>query len=182
MNKVGILTFSDVENYGAVLQAFALQKTIQELGYEVEHIRYVEHKEEGTTNNFSTYYNVLKNNKFQLGHYLKTRSFNHNTSKKFQEFGLKRLNKSRLTAYSMSDLCEQECNYSAIVTGSDMVWSDIGQNLDAFYLQFAPREKRISYAPSITGTEGYSDEIGKKIYWSRYKFRTSSTCDRWSVR
>lgn len=38
--KVGILTFHDAHNYGAVLQAYALKKYIQKLGYEVKIINY----------------------------------------------------------------------------------------------------------------------------------------------
>ncbi len=38
--KVGILTFHDAHNYGAVLQAYALKKYIQKLGHEVKIINY----------------------------------------------------------------------------------------------------------------------------------------------
>lgn len=36
MKKIGILTFHDVINYGAVLQAYALQRYLQESGYYVQ--------------------------------------------------------------------------------------------------------------------------------------------------
>ena len=38
--RVGILTFHDALNYGAVLQCYALQNTLMNLGYEVEVIDY----------------------------------------------------------------------------------------------------------------------------------------------
>lgn len=38
--KVGIITFHNVNNYGAVLQAYALQKTIRRLGFDCEIIDY----------------------------------------------------------------------------------------------------------------------------------------------
>ena len=40
MKKVGIITYHRAENFGAFLQCFALQKTIEELGYRVEVIDY----------------------------------------------------------------------------------------------------------------------------------------------
>ena len=40
MTRIGILTFHNTVNYGAVLQAYALQKTIENLGYEVSIIDY----------------------------------------------------------------------------------------------------------------------------------------------
>ena len=38
--KLGILTFHSVDNYGAVLQAFALQMYLKTLGHDVEIIDY----------------------------------------------------------------------------------------------------------------------------------------------
>ena len=38
--KIGILTFHDALNVGAVLQAFALQEYIEGLGYNIEFINY----------------------------------------------------------------------------------------------------------------------------------------------
>ena len=35
MKKVGIITYHDSINYGALLQTYALQKKIEDLGYEV---------------------------------------------------------------------------------------------------------------------------------------------------
>lgn len=40
MKKIGILTFQNANNYGAVYQAFALKKTVEKLGYEVGVINY----------------------------------------------------------------------------------------------------------------------------------------------
>ena len=38
--KVGILTFHDAHNYGAVLQAFALKKYIKNIGHDAKIINY----------------------------------------------------------------------------------------------------------------------------------------------
>lgn len=40
MNKVGIITFHGAHNYGSSLQAYALQKTISNLGYDCEIINF----------------------------------------------------------------------------------------------------------------------------------------------
>ena len=42
--KIGIITFHWGTNYGAVLQAFALQQYLERCGYEVEIINYVPFK------------------------------------------------------------------------------------------------------------------------------------------
>lgn len=38
--KVGLITLHRVVNYGSVLQAYALQEKIKELGYDIETIDY----------------------------------------------------------------------------------------------------------------------------------------------
>lgn len=40
MNKVGLMTWFSHNNYGSVLQAFALKKIIESHGYNVEFINY----------------------------------------------------------------------------------------------------------------------------------------------
>lgn len=44
MNKIGIITIDKVNNYGAELQAFALQKKLEKLGYACEIIDYLYYK------------------------------------------------------------------------------------------------------------------------------------------
>ena len=44
-----------------------------------------------------------------------------------------------------------------------MVWTPIGQNLEAYFLTFADKEKRFSYAPSMTGCHTYSPTNTNKI-------------------
>ena len=41
MKKVGIVTFHRALNYGAVLQSYALQKTVSSLGAECEIVDYI---------------------------------------------------------------------------------------------------------------------------------------------
>jgi len=40
--KIGILTFHGADNYGAVLQAYALKETVKTLGNDVEIINYIQ--------------------------------------------------------------------------------------------------------------------------------------------
>lgn len=62
----------------------------------------------------------------------------------------------------IEELSADESFYSGFITGSDMVWSDIGQNLDVYFLTFAPEYKRLSYAPSLTGRAGETEEEREK--------------------
>ena len=40
MKSIGIITIHKINNYGSVLQAYALQKVCEDLGYKVEIIDY----------------------------------------------------------------------------------------------------------------------------------------------
>lgn len=163
--KFGILTFYKAENYGAVLQAYALQKTIENFNVKVDHIQYSDQLY-GTTNlktsTIKKIKTILKLSDYNLIKYCKTRNASHQTSQKFIEFRKKNLSTS-IQNYSKQDIDAANSIYDGFICGSDMVWSDIGQDLEVYFLTFAPYEKRIAYAPSLTGTKNYSEEKNKKM-------------------
>lgn len=58
--KIGIVTFVKCDNYGAELQAYALQKKLNVLGYEAEVVDL--EKEQGVIeSSLSSYTNAIKN-------------------------------------------------------------------------------------------------------------------------
>lgn len=167
MAKIGMLTFYDVKNYGAALQAFALQSTVVSMGHDAEFIRYYEKKGEGSSKlGTKDYFRVLKNNDYSIKTYLTMRTIEHNKYDRFNEFCERYMKTSQKTYYNVEELRENEYLYDGFVTGSDMVWSDIGQNLDVYFLNFAPKNKRLSYAPSLTGREKENvEETNKYKNW-----------------
>ena len=50
MTRIGVMTFLHNDNYGSILQAWALQQTMKELGFEAEHIDYAPSKKEKLRN------------------------------------------------------------------------------------------------------------------------------------
>ena len=71
MADFGILTYYNVINYGAALQAFALQQAINDFGRTSEFIRYEDsHEKQITTRGFKLYFQILKNNNFSIRTYL----------------------------------------------------------------------------------------------------------------
>ena len=163
MKKIGMLTFYSEYNYGAMLQAYALQTKIKELGYSAEFIRFFDRKfkEEKPTNTICRVKKILKNLKsveFSIKKYIINRHIGERKYSLFDDFVERYISTSRNAYYSLEDLKKADNEYDAFVTGSDMVWSDIGQNLDAYFLTFASEGKRISYAPSLTGRENETVE------------------------
>jgi hypothetical protein len=162
MKKYAILTFHDAKNYGAALQMYALFITIKKMGYSPEILRYYDSDYLGASRRKRTFfdiYRLLKNNNFNLLPYIKTKTQRKLVKKKFDEFKNDYFVLSDKEYYSEKSLIEANKLYQGFITGSDMVWSDIGQNLSVFFLEFADQKKRISYAPSITGTEKFDEQM-----------------------
>lgn len=178
--KVGILNYQYSDhNYGAVLQAAALENIIHELGYSPEHIDYAPY------NKNSIQYKIKHG---FLGHLIKSalgkrKLFNYVTNKSvFEDFRLKWLNRTNEVYLTSQDLNKIKENYSAIVVGSDQVWRYnmhiSSYDSYAYFLQFASEKTiKISYAASF-GVDYWEktpdDEITKKISHSLAKFNAIS--------
>lgn len=160
MKKIGILTFYNAKNYGAALQAYALQQQIKAFGRESEFIRFIDNIN-STDEKLKGIRHYIRNFRlvnYRLKNYFLVRENGCETQHRFNDFVEHYMNISRQSFSTVSDLKREEKNYAAFVTGSDMVWSNIGQNLEAYFLQFTKSNKRLSYAPSLTGRDQESEE------------------------
>ena len=146
MTKIGILTYHNTTNYGALLQAFALQSKLKELGAECEIINYhcknIEDRESVTFPKFKK--NILD--------YLRAIKKYYKFSKKrkiMNDFIDKYVAISK-EEYRRDNIEESNKKYDKFVVGSDMVF-ELGINGGdmTFYLDFAQDKKRYSYAASL---------------------------------
>ncbi|WP_158231933.1 MULTISPECIES: polysaccharide pyruvyl transferase family protein [unclassified Sporosarcina] len=164
MKTVGIITFHNTINYGGILQTYALQKVIREMGYDVENINYV--------NNEKTYAKYSK--KRRILQYIWRNIFcplfgGAERKKKTNEFREKYIKLSK-NVHSIDGIVHPSVIYDMYITGSDQVWNfHLTGNDSAYFLDFAPREKkRVSYAASFgfsqlpdNQKERYSELISK---------------------
>ena len=162
--KIGIMTFYAVQNNGAALQAFALQQSLKKLGAEPELIRYFDRHNESVAVKETRWAKLVRNPKIIVGilfhpvRYRKLRGKSQENAQAYNKFRQKYLNVSVEPYYEYEDLYEANKLYQGFIAGSDMVWTPIGQNLTAYFLQFADKEKRFSYSPSLTGCVSFSKE------------------------
>lgn len=144
--KTGILTYHNTRNCGAVLQAYALQKTLFSLGIDNEIIDYRCRKiddayrlkhfgENRTAKELAKWALTIKNNK--------------NAQKKFDAFKRDALQLS--TVYDRATIHRANERFDAFITGSDQVWNFYLNGGDYTYLlDFAAEgKKKISYAASM---------------------------------
>lgn len=161
--RIGILTFQDSANYGALLQAYALQKFLETLEYRVEIINYQSPKRKYCRQTFfkrirsilwkNTFYKIIKDKERQ-----KKTDYFRNTYLNLS----KQLYLDKKALYLCNDL------YDAFIVGSDQVWNSHNTNGDSsYYLDFVLNsKKKIAYAPSFGRTQ-ISDsekiELGKNL-------------------
>ncbi len=165
--KVGIITQHRVVNYGSVLQTYALQEKIKELGYVCEVIDYYPER--------FTPLGMLKRiknkgDKFKKSFLIRTAArviiipsyairFN-----MFFKFLNNRIDMTSKTYKTEKELEEENFGYDIYCTGSDQVWN-YGWNEKIeypYYLAFAPDSARkISYAASFGKSKLEHEEIGE---------------------
>ncbi len=163
MKKIGIVTFHTALNYGAVMQTYALQNFLSDLGYDSEVINYRCPFTEKCYSPFfvsdGKYINALVRGVF-FGRIIK------NKKRKFETFLRNYVNLSK-AYYETSEMEKDRENYSYFVSGSDQVWSPISAGFDDFYfLPFAKDNQKLSYAASIGSTKlgvDTKDEIYSRL-------------------
>lgn len=158
MEKIGICTIYTGYNYGSALQAFATREILRSLGYEGEILKLSGSLVEGRDIRI----NKLVVMAFRsLLHYKagkqSAQSYKANYQAELSE-KTKRLfsgfytNIIRPTVISYIALKRKAHSneFHAFLCGSDQIWNASAMYVDPFYyLEFAPKSKRIAFAPSF---------------------------------
>jgi hypothetical protein len=143
--KVGILTFHQVSNYGAVLQCFATYTLLKNLGFDPILIDYRPARMAASYRWRWKYAGLNTKNIIR-------RILN----PKFDAFRKKYLTATDQIYYSYEALKRSPPEVDAILLGSDQIWNPclVGDQLDpAYFGQFGDlHTKRIAYAASFGGT------------------------------
>lgn len=145
--KIGILTFHNSNNYGAVLQCFALEQYLEKMYGDVEII---------------DYRCVYKKQMYKICQMSRQKSLRGNISaildipfhlkKKLAFEGFrKQYYKMSTHTYEESNQLRKECPWDCIIVGSDQVWNEKNTKGDCTYLlDFVDRPKlKIAYAASF---------------------------------
>lgn len=129
--KIGILTFNQARNYGAMLQSYALQTYLRDCGANALHIKTSATQE----NSYKSFISLLRR-------IVKRRSYS-----AYKEFS------NKLIFYP-GEFCETNAEqlnaaFDMFISGSDQVWN-ITNGMDyMFYQKFVHDRKKASYAASL---------------------------------
>lgn len=158
MKPIGILTFHRASNYGAVLQAYAMQKIFDERGHKAVILDYrCPAVEEGHRP-----WGLFKRHRFPVVLFRCLVAI-----RKDLLFGAFRKKRLDLSIPMLAENLEKESgSYSLFVAGSDQVWNNTFSGMDpAYMLEFAREEQRYSYACSF-GFDSFPEGT-KEVYRER---------------
>lgn len=164
--KVGIITMHCPLNYGAVLQAYALQTYIESLGHQVEIIDYrPEYIMLPTRLSYIGDRKYRQNIILRIA-YLGLKVFPRiRVSKNFYGFLHKYIHLSSQKYMSLKSLAENAPDYDIYICGSDQIWNVYlpNGNDDAYFLSFAGDKPKMSYAASMSMDGSFDEETTKRF-------------------
>lgn len=158
--KILTITCHDVYNFGASLQAYALQHYLEELGHDVRIINYRPeylYKKYDWKAYTSKKYDRL--DKFFLTRWMfriakwSYLRFSIGRKKCFDDFSKNNLKLTKDVYFSFDDLKRNPPYADIIIAGSDQIWNPLFQNGRdrSFYIDFALiKTRRVSYAASFS--------------------------------
>lgn len=166
--KIGILTFHNAHNYGAVLQAYALKKVLSDRGHEVTIINYQNVKIKKNYNQKLQVNPCRREIVFPWRWRHLWRRYLENKYaqacwevqwKKFEEF-ISEVLLDQDTKIIEEDQISKS-GYDAIICGSDQIWNrDLTGGLDkVYYLDFQTDACKIAYAVSVKNLNSNAAEF-----------------------
>lgn len=166
MKKVAILTFHRTNNYGAALQAYALQRVLNEK-YEAEILDYRNPYLEGLYLQKSSEIKAKIRVIARRVVYPKRTAQLDERRGRFENFYQQHFMLSDIV-YNGGNIAQANERYDAFIAGSDQVWNlHLSRGDWNYFLEFAPPEKRYSYAASIAmnrtgeGNERIKDDLNQ---------------------
>ncbi len=146
--SIGIITHHSAHNYGAMLQAYALQKYLKN-NYDKE-VKIINLR----TKEGIKAYKIIKKPKKLTGYIWVILKLVHYVALKkrhraFEKFLNDYIDKTKIYK-SFEEITTFPPNFDYYISGSDQVFSPKGKELRAYYLDFGSYDKkRIAYAPSF---------------------------------
>lgn len=183
--RIAVITFFQSQNnYGQLLQCFALQNTLRKLGYKPYLIRYGFHQE--FFHWFKKKNLLTKRGRNKTWHQI-IRFINPKKDvldRGFDAFRKKYLMKSFRRYNSLVELQRHPPKANCYIVGSDQVWAQLlsDDNNRSFFLDFGSDDiRRISYAASFS-MDNYPQELKGKLSEQLKRFDAISVREQSGVR
>lgn len=173
--RIAIVTWTRWRNYGTILQSFALQKVVQQLGYDVYVLRDTYIKSDYDIANYKVP-SFIERLKAKIRRIVKFITFETTKESPFWSYDKELYEKCERfrsrnirywdVCYDNSNLSEIESNFDAFICGSDQIWiSSDGLFSSYYFLDFVKQKPKISYAPSISNSNYSQSKLQKMANW-----------------
>ncbi len=174
MAGAGIITFLHNNNFGSALQAYALQRTVRELGMECEHLDYRPDRAEKIRNLLASGNSLeLVLEGMRKRDVVEEHSGALLKSQAIPAFYAERMWMSE-PCRNRKELRERSRDLDLLICGSDQVWNPVWLN-PAYFLTFAAKEQpRIAYAVSLGVSRMPKESKVRKIRQWTEDFRAIS--------
>lgn len=169
--RIGICTLYTGYNYGSALQAYALKRYTESLGFQSDIIKMsgsiIKGRDFRIKKAFITLFRMFlySNNKKSVIKSFSQNSktiINSKTIQLFDSFYEKNISPVIISYKKLKKTARTDL-YSYFICGSDQIWNSTAFYVDPFYyLDFSPNSKKIAYAPSF-GRDFIPDYNKKKI-------------------
>ncbi len=173
--KIATITCHRAFNYGAVLQAYALEKFLEKDKNQVEVIDYYPkdlHKTESKSMLVKLIRPIIRTFDFKK------------SQKVFGKFLQENMKLTKQRYHNLQELEEKVPDADIFIVGSDQVWNcnTKNGNDDSFFLTFVPENKRkVSYAASIAMDE-LTPEQEKRFYKNLKSFDKISVREKTAIK
>ena len=132
--KIAILTFFESENYGTVLQAYAIQKYLKKLGHMVE-LLHIKRMVNGTSSHYASVdkkATLLERVRYKASSILKKASIQ-GKGEKFKDFRKQYLQTSKYYE-SEEQLINELEDYDLFISGGDQIWNPYHKVFSLHYM------------------------------------------------
>lgn len=151
--KIGIITYHGSDNYGSVLQSFAILNAVNAISEKkAEIINYISEEQDKLYAIFfkpNTIKNIIKNSYIGI-FLLRKRMKQKKAFTDFRKDYLKVIQKEKLS--SLNTFSDEE--YDTVICGSDQIWNLRTKDFHPNYmLSFVSNARKVSYAASMGGLD-----------------------------
>mgnify|MGYP002524533490 CR=1 FL=1 len=158
MKKIGICTVYTGYNYGSALQAFAIKELVKRKGYVPVVFKLKGSIVRGRDFRLKKFISIAFRSIFHFKEARKIKKsyislYNKNLTQesknRFDDFYKNQIDPSFISYGRIKKISESN-DYLCFFCGSDQIWNSTSLYVDPFYyLRFAPKAKRVAYAPSF---------------------------------
>ena len=156
--KYGIITYTSAQNWGGILQAYALEKYLTDIGVDSELINY-----RAFDSRWFKPRKQLKDIVFSILRYPECKK----RIDSYERFRKQNMGLDGLTYTTHEELKTLNNKYDAFITGSDQLWNCETEICYDFYLDFVQKDKKkLAYGPSFgqeTIPEQFEQEVARLL-------------------